>query len=70
LNAIDLIDTFLKGADWGKRGTYLTYWSALTVSAVTGIVTERRIIMMALGLMLLLWSNVLTIYEQGVLGGW
>jgi hypothetical protein len=70
LNAIDLVDTFLKGADWGTRGTYLTYWSALTVSAVTGIITERRIIMMALGLMLLLWSNVLTIYEQGVLGGW
>jgi len=25
---------------------------------------------MALGLMLLVWSNLLTIYEQGVLGGW
>ncbi len=70
MNAIDLVDTFLKGADWGTRGTYRTYWCAVAVSAVTGLVTERRIIVMALGLMLLLWSNALTIYEQGVLGGW
>lgn len=70
LNAIDLIDTFLKGADWGSRGSYLTYWSAVTASAVTGLVTERRIVVMALGLMLLVWSTVLTIYEYGVLGGW
>jgi hypothetical protein len=40
------------------------------VVAVTGLVTERRVIVMALGLILLVWSNFLTIYEQGVLGGW
>lgn len=70
LNGIDLADTFLKGTEWGARSTYLVYWSAVTVSAVTGLFTERRGIMMTLGLMLLLWSNGLTFYEQGVLGGW
>lgn len=70
LNGIDLIDTFLKGFDWGTRGTYVAYWSALTASAVIGLITERRRVLLALGLMLLLWCNGLTVYEQGVLGSW
>jgi len=70
LNAIDLLDTLFKGVDWGTRGTYLTYCFAVAVSAVTGLITRRRIVVMPLGLMLLVWSNLLTIYEQGVLGGW
>lgn len=70
LNAIDLIDTFLKGFDWGMRSTYLWYWLTVTASAVIGLVTKRRIVVLALGLLLLIWSNLLTVYEQGVLGGW
>lgn len=70
LNGIDLIDTFLKGFDWGARSTYLWYWLPVTLSAVIGLVTERGIVVLVLGLMLQVWSNLLTVYEQGVLGGW
>jgi hypothetical protein len=44
--------------------------SAVTVSAIIGLFTRRRSIIMAMGLLLLVWSNALTFYEQGVLGAW
>jgi hypothetical protein len=70
LNGIDLVDTLLKGLEWGTRSNYVWYWSAVTASGVTGLLTRRRSIMLTLGLTLLVWSNLLTFYEQGVLGGW
>jgi len=70
LNGIDLIDTFLKGMEWGTRSTYIVYISAVTVSAIIGLFTRRRSVIMAMGLLLLVWSNGLTFYEQGVLGAW
>lgn len=70
LNGIDLVDTFLKGVEWGTRSTYLWYWTAVTAGAVIGLRATRRSIHMALGLTLLIASNAITLYEQGVLGGW
>lgn len=70
LNAIDLIDTFMKGADWGFRLTYLLYWPALTAAGVIGLSTTRRSIHTGLGVAMLFWSNALSFYELAILGGW
>jgi len=70
VNGIDLVDTFLKGAEWGTRLSYIFFWTAVTAGAVIGISTRRRSIHMTVGLVLLIWSNAITIYEQAVLGGW
>lgn len=68
LNAIDLVDTFMKGWEWGLRESYSWYWPAVTIAGIVGLLTTRRNIHIALGLVLLTWSNVLTFYEQFVLG--
>ena len=70
LNVIDLIDTFMKGTEWGFRTSYVTYWTALTVAAVIGLITTRRIVHTTFGLVILLWSNGLTFYDTGILGNW
>lgn len=70
LNAIDLIDTFMKGTEWGFRTSYLTFWTALTAAFLIGLITTRRSVHTALGLVLLLWNNGLTFYENRLLGNW
>jgi hypothetical protein len=70
LNLIDLIDTFMKGTDWGSRTPYLTYWTVLTVGAVIALTTTRRSVHTAFGIVMLLWSNGLTVYELDILGKW
>ncbi|MCJ7453830.1 MAG: hypothetical protein MUO39_15370 [Steroidobacteraceae bacterium] len=70
LSAIDLLDTFMKGLEWGARSSYLSYWAAVLAGATIGLFSRRRRVHLAVGLVLLVWSNLLTVYEQGVLGGW
>lgn len=70
INVLDLVDTFMKGWQWGVRESYLWYWLAVTVFAVTGLLSTRRRVHLAMGLVLVAWSNGLTFYEQFVLGGW
>ena len=70
LNAFDLPDTFLKGFEWGARPSYLAYWAAITAAGVVGLSTTRRAVHTALGITLLVWNIIFTIYTQGVLGGW
>ena len=70
LNVIDLIDTFLKGTEWGFRTSYVTFWTALTAAYVIGLITTRRGVHTALGLVVLLWNNGLTFYENRILGNW
>ena len=70
LNVIDLIDTFMKGTEWGFRPPYVTYWTVLTAAAVIGLITTRRSVQTAFGLVMLLWSNGLSFYELDILGNW
>jgi hypothetical protein len=50
VNALDLIDTFLKGVDWGIRPIYIIMWSSVTVAALMGLFSKRRVIHAALGI--------------------
>lgn len=70
LNLIDLVDGLLKGWEWGVRESYLWYWLALVAFGVTGLFSTRRRVHIGMGLVLLVWSNFLTFYEQFVLGKW
>ena len=68
LNTIDLIDSLMKGLEWGLRAPYLWYWVSLTAACVVGLFTTRRILHIAFGSIFLIWANALTFYELFVLG--
>lgn len=70
LSVIDLVDTFMKGWEWGIRESYLWYWLAVVACGVIGLFSTRRRVHLAMGLVLVIWSNALTFYEQFVLGSW
>ena len=70
LNVIDLVDTFMKGWEWGVRESYAWYWLAVTAAGVIGLLTTRRPVHLGMGFTLVVWSNALTFYEQFVLGHW
>ena len=70
LNVIDLVDTFMKGWEWGVRESYAWYWPAVMACGVIGLLSARRRVHLAMGLTLVIWSNALTFYEQFVLGRW
>jgi hypothetical protein len=70
LNVIDLADTFMKGAEWGLRWSYLSFWVALAAACVVGLITTRRSVHMSFGIAMLVWFNALTFYDQAILGGW
>ena len=68
LNVIDLIDSLMKGLEWGLRPPYLVYWVTLTVFSVIGLFTVRRTVHVSFGIIMLVWSNALTFGELFVLG--
>lgn len=68
LNVIDLVDSLMKGLEWGLRAPYLWYWFALTIACAIGISTSRRFVHITLGSIFLVWANGLTFYELFVLG--
>ena len=70
LNGIDLVDSFMKGTEWGFRTNNLVYWAALTATAIIGLSTTRRSVHTTLGIVMLVWFNALTLLDQGILGGW
>jgi hypothetical protein len=70
LNVLDLTDTFMKGWDWGSRGSYMWFWLAVAACAAIGLLTTRRSVHLAMGLLLLAWTNALAFYEMFVLGRW
>lgn len=70
MNAIDLVDTFMKSTEWGLRYSYVSFWTAVTAAGVVGLTTRRRSAHMASGLVLFFWNIGLGFYDHAVLGGW
>ena len=60
----------MKGTEWGFRNDYPADRAALTATAIIGLNTTRRRVHTTLGIAMLVWSNALTLVEQGILGGW
>ena len=45
---VDMVDTFLKGYEWGMRPAVLIIYAVVIAVAVTGFVSERRLAQLAL----------------------
>ena len=70
LNAIDFVDTFMKGIGWGLRLSYLSFFALLTAAAIVGLRTTRRSLHLAFGAAVFLSQLALTVYDQAILGRW
>jgi len=70
VQAIDLIDTFLKGTEWGMRPASVGIVAVTVVMAITGFVSERRSVQLGVAI-IAFTSQLLYIFgELGVLGSW
>lgn len=68
--AFDVIDTFIKGADWGARPEYLFLVGAWLTAAAVGMFAQRRSVQRA-NAVAVFSVTVLYVFSQlGVLGGW
>ena len=43
LNGIDLVDSFMKGTEWGFRTNNLVYWAALTATAIISLLNAAAV---------------------------
>ncbi len=68
LNAIDLADTFMKGADWGTRPSYLALWTAISAAGIIGLTTRRRNAHAGLAITLFLWQILYNFSDLRILG--
>ena len=69
-NAIDVADTFLKGADWGSRPVYVAYIALTVVVCLIGIRATSQRTQTAIALVLFGAQLIFPFTEMGVLGNW
>jgi len=70
LQALDVADSFLKGADWGARPAYFLVVGVYASAAIAGIASERRSVqLLAAGGAGAVYL-VFTFLDTGVLGDW
>ena len=70
VQAIDSIDTFLKGYDWGVRPAVLTIVVVNIAIAITGFISERRAVQLGVAGVAFTAQFVYLFQELGVLGSW
>jgi hypothetical protein len=67
---IDVVDTFLKGYDWGTRPVYIVQASAFFVVCFIGLSTRRRPAQLGIAWVAFLGQLLYSFQELGVLGSW
>jgi hypothetical protein len=70
VQAVDIIDTFLKGSDWGMRTEVLGIYAVTIIIAITGIIAERRSVQLGAALIAVTSQLLYVFGELGVLGSW
>lgn len=70
VQAVDIVDTFLKGYEWGVRPTVLINYAVLTTIIVTGFVSERRPVQLGVVGIAFSAQFLYLFQELGVLGSW
>ncbi len=70
VQAIDSIDTFLKGYDWGVRPAVLTIVAVNVAVAIIGFISERRAVQLGVAGVAFTAQFVYLFQELGVLGSW
>jgi hypothetical protein len=68
VQALDFVDTFLKGADWGLRPVYLVQAGVYLAACVIGILSERRSVQLAGAAAAFVVNFVYAFIELGILG--
>ena len=68
--ALDIVDTFLKGYDWGVRPQVLSYYAVSIAAAVTGFISERRSVQLGAAGVAFAAQLLFLFQELGVLGSW
>lgn len=70
VQAVDIIDTFLKGNDWGMRPAVLGITAVTIAIAITGIISERRSIQLGVAVIAVASQFLYLFGELGILGSW
>lgn len=70
VTALDLVDSFLKGTEWGLRPSYLFQTVVLVVAAVAGILSTRRSVQLACAVAGVVIQLTYMFMEVGILGSW
>ena len=70
VQAIDIVDTFLKGSDWGMRPAVLTVYSVTISVAITGFISKRRPIQLGVAIIAFTSQLLYLFGELDVLGSW
>ena len=68
--ALDIVDTFLKGYDWGVRPQVLSVYAVVIAAAVTGFISERRSVQLGAAGVAFAAQLLYLFQELGVLGSW
>ncbi len=70
VQAIDIIDTFLKGYDWGMRPASVSIVAVTIIIAITGFVSERRSVQLGVAISSFTSQLLYLFGEIAVLGSW
>jgi hypothetical protein len=65
---LDFYDTFLKGADWGQRPSYIAYQIALVATCICGTYSDSKKLHLAMALVIFTWQNVYSLMDLNLLG--
>jgi len=70
LVAIDTVDSFLKGTEWGLRPFYVFQSGVFVAAALAGLISKRRTIQLAAAGAAFSMQLIYMFREVGVLGSW
>ena len=68
--SIDIVDTFLKGAEWGLRPSVLGQYAVVIAASVVGIISERRRVQVVAAAAAFASQLIYMFQDLGVLGSW
>ena len=70
VQAIDVIDTFLKGYEWGLRPEAIASYLVIAIVAIVGVISERRSTQTGAAVVAFASQILYVTQELGVLGSW
>jgi hypothetical protein len=70
MQAMDVVDTFLKGYEWGVRPEVIATYSITVLVAIVGIISERRSVQIGAAVVAFTSQILYVTQELGALGSW
>ena len=66
--ALDLIDTFLKGAAWGQRPGYIAFEAGIAAICICGIFSDSKRLHFTMAVVIFSWQLIYSLSDLTVLG--